>query len=187
LASSDPQIQPNRDTQNPKRVRLNGFSIIPPTGLWTRVGSDAESKELAEVGFRKQIGNSTYVLNAFLSDLEGSGLNSINDVLSGMKTASKFRESPRQRNMRSTFSIVNILDTACVRFDMQAEDTQPWQKAGSTYDIDSHGLYCLHPITFSFLAGIEYSRRTPKGTPHVGDPTEGEAFLKSLQFTVVSR
>ena len=148
-------------------VQINGLSVLPPGGPgWVRVPDHDPS----QVEFFKQAGDSTYLLNAELRDLGGMSLSNADDVLAYLRTALK--ESPRQENMKSSFAIETTVGAACASFDMRAEDSHSPRRPGVTFDIEVHGLYCLHPKASGVMAIMEYSRRARKGKAHAGERSE---------------
>jgi hypothetical protein len=183
MSGSRPQAQTNTERAQPVPIQINGLSVVPPTVRgWVRGPSGQGS---FQIEFFKQIGDSTYLLNGELRDVDGMPLSNADEVLAYLKMA--LQESPRQENMKTSFAIESTFGAPCASFDMQAEDSHSPRRPGVTFDIEAHGLYCVHPIASGVLAIIEYSRRAPRGQAHAGERSEGEEFIRGVKFTAVSR
>lgn len=171
-----------------ERIHLNGFSIIPPSGRgWVRKDDPNKLENVFEVKFGKMTGDSIYILHAELFDSGGIALQNTNEMIAYLKTTPRMQPNPRQKRLKFTITADMTLGNGCVRFDDDSEDTQDPARPDLVFEIDSHGYFCVHPKAQGVFAVVEYTRTTPKGTPHAGETAEGENFIKSLQFTQVSQ
>ena len=137
--------------------------------------------------FIKKDGDSTYVAYVALGKIEGRDVSDPGQLLAFVRNTEKFREGPRQRNLKLTFKIDHPFGQPCVRYSLVGEDPKVPGSPGVVFDIDAYGLVCPHPTATGFTAWIDFSRRSPKGVPHAGGIDEGERFLKSVQFMDVRR
>lgn len=185
-AASPPQI-PISDPD--ERLLFNGFSVLPPDGPgWNWVGRPGQEKSrFFNVTFVKQDGDRTYVSRVILADAGGKDNSDLDDLMGWLKNSTFLREGPRQMGITYDLHRDDTLGTGCVRYDFDAVDTRPANRPGMVFDLDAHGMYCVHPLDPGVLVQIGYSRRSPQGLPYVGGLDEGERFLSSLRFLPVRR
>jgi hypothetical protein len=70
----------------------------------------------------------------------------------------------------------------CFRIDMISEDRGAPGTANLPAIIDTHGYQCLAPSSRFYIFAF-YTQRTPANSDPVDLTNEGEAFLKSLEFS----
>ena len=114
-------------------------------------------------------------------------INDLQKLSVHLKTLDKLKEGRRQSNMKLELRTDTSTGQPCMRFDLEAEDSDVPNKPGITFIIDAHGLYCPHPKDSKVIALIEYTRRTPKGDSFIAERSEGERFLNSIELTMINR
>ena len=192
--ASTPDLTPIEDYE--KRLEFNGFSVLPPGGAdWSSANVNTLSDDRnPTVSFVKKDGDLTFYADGKIMDFndgidprDEEELQDPEKLMKAVKGTKLFQEGPRQTNMVSTFGVDESLGTPCVRFDLNAEDTQVPGRPGETFKLDSHGYYCHHPISENVILHILYSRRAPKSESYIAGKEEGERFLQSVKFTAFKR
>ena len=186
--ASIPPLIPITDPE--QRRQFNGFSVLPPKGKnWNWVGRDGQDTS--------HFYNSTFVkrppqatLNTYVAIVEvvnsvGRKFVTSEQLYSYVKNLKIMQEGPRQQNVKSVFVIDDTLGPTCVRFDLEATDPSVPGWSVSIFNVDVHGIMCVHTKTADVLVTIAYPRRTVQGHRPLGDNDEGEWFLNNLKLTPV--
>ena len=86
----------------------------------------------------------------------------------------------RARAISFESSLDRSLEADCVRYDAVSEDHG--SPVAAVLVLSEHGYACVHPELDAFIV-VSYSERLPEGEEFLPLEMEGEAFLKSLEFT----
>jgi YVTN family beta-propeller protein len=75
----------------------------------------------------------------------------------------------------------------CRRYDAVAEDRGVSDFPGQVFVLTVHHTICLHPNVPTMAVNMAYAERRPQAQPAMALAAEGEPFLRSLQFSALSR
>jgi hypothetical protein len=74
----------------------------------------------------------------------------------------------------------------CARYRMRSRDRGASIAKGVPLSLEQAGVICLHPVSHRHLVDVRYSERGGPEPPSAQLREEGEAFLRSLEFTPVN-
>lgn len=77
--------------------------------------------------------------------------------------------------------------SGCRRYDAVAEDRGVTDFPGQVFMLTVHHTICVHPNIPTLAVNVAYSERRPQAQPAAPLAAEGEPFLRSLQFSALSR
>jgi YVTN family beta-propeller protein len=177
---------------SPQRMQLEGFSIVPPRGEnWfstTAALRDAVWRTVA--GFVKRppdgapgaaIWATAAVAN--LVDTPFQGPDQLLDQLVRSREAEL--QGPRFRLLEFRPSAGPV--PGCRRYDAVAEDRGVAEFPSVVFILTVHHTICLHPTVPTLAVNMAYSERRRQGQPETPLASEGEPYLRSLQFASLSR
>jgi hypothetical protein len=182
-----------------ERVRLTGFSVVPPQGEHWIEGPRFPDPDPERYDPQPQIqfvkilpqpksgphGIIARALIAFIPEEQRSTISGNvrehmqyqmrltleQDRISGGK---KIRIKSQKADLDES------LGYSCFRYDAVSEDNIGGSK-GTTFTSDFHAYQCIDP-SLKFIVGMEYIQRRPSNVKPVDIATEAEGFLKSLKF-----
>src|SRR5262245_7232329 len=175
-----------------QRMQLEGFSISPPRGEhWfttPATASDAVWRTVA--GFVKRppqqpAGTAVWATAAVanLQDTPFQGPDQLIEQLVRSREAEL--KSPRFRLV--DFKTAAGPSNGCRRYDAAAEARGVSEFPGQVFMLTVHHTICLHPNVPTMAVNMAYAERRPQAQPPAALAAEGEPFLRSLQFSSLSR
>jgi YVTN family beta-propeller protein len=188
--SSTPGLTPVDGS--PQRMQLDGFSIAPPRGeYWFTTPATARDTVWRTVaGFVKrppqQPAGSAVWATAAVANLQDTPFQGPDQLLEHLvRNRETELKSPRFRLV--DFKTAAGPSSGCRRYDAVAEDRGVSDFPGQVFMLTVHHTICLHPNVPTLAVNMAYAERRPQAlAPAPLDP-EGEPFLRSLQFSSLSR
>lgn len=158
-----------------------GFSITPPPGQnwYEKLENDslfyvkinkAHTRysiltEAREVQLSKNINNAIEIQNYVRNEKE------------------KYLTSSKFKKPNLTVQVEKSLTKKCVRYSQSYQDHGMKGLRGQRYvNVDTQGLFCLHPDKSRVAIDINYVEKTLSNTRVKSYSSEGERFLTSLKF-----
>ena len=182
------------------RLELAGYSVVPPTGDWLAVTAPAMAADpvaLLRAGrrpllvteattghvFLRREADTSIFAAAITADARRVTARTPDGLLALKEAALRHDGQARFRLVEAGVSVDRSRPEVCVRFDTLEEDRDVPGARGVLHLVSVRGVTCLHPRWPEYAIELAYSQRHRHDVRPLDVSGEGEAFLRSLQFT----